>query len=396
MLSIIRYTYTELRNFFRSVQRSLLRKQYLYRRQALQSEKIKTHIYAEASTAIQEYPGYHLHNQAKHKHRLDQMPYWHPLITDSTTSLAPPFLAVCNNASLVTDQCIPVLQNGQIVMEPFANTATYLEYIQRETEVMLHPLRSANKHLSCALPLVTGYSINYYHWIMECLPRALGYFVAVDQLGLDPQVIINSRDIDFQRDSLIQLGIPDDKIQPATSNITSVDTLVIPSSRHHFFRYEGRELFNLYDPVALSEVYTKIVDQPASNPTRRLLIVRNNNRRKLVNRQQVEQALTPYGFESVDLARLSFAEQLHLMQDAEIIIGTHGAGMTNTLFSNPKLVIELFPDNRFLRDTIYYYQLAAIRKLNWHTVIVESKDDQQNVSIDSETVDTILELIRDM
>jgi capsular polysaccharide biosynthesis protein len=41
---------------------------------------------------------------------------------------------------------------------------------------------------------------------------------------------------------------------------------------------------------------------------------------------------------------MSFADQVRLFSEAEIVVGPHGGGLTNTVFSQPgTTVIEVFP-----------------------------------------------------
>jgi capsular polysaccharide biosynthesis protein len=68
------------------------------------------------------------------------------------------------------------------------------------------------------------------------------------------------------------------------------------------------------------------------------------SRRKVLNEVELMEHLEKRGFKMVIPRKYNIADQSKLFEDAEIIIGPHGMGLTNILFSNNlKTVIELFP-----------------------------------------------------
>jgi capsular polysaccharide biosynthesis protein len=66
-------------------------------------------------------------------------------------------------------------------------------------------------------------------------------------------------------------------------------------------------------------------------------------KRRIVNETDLVKELVLYGFEVVSLSGMSFADQVRLFDEAEIIVGPHGAGFTNAVFAQPgTTLIELF------------------------------------------------------
>ena len=64
----------------------------------------------------------------------------------------------------------------------------------------------------------------------------------------------------------------------------------------------------------------------------------------IANVDQVEAALSRYGFETVYLEGMRVADQIQLFQRAEFVIGPHGAGLANLLFCElGTKVIEFMP-----------------------------------------------------
>ena len=65
-------------------------------------------------------------------------------------------------------------------------------------------------------------------------------------------------------------------------------------------------------------------------------------KRKIINNKEVENLLTEHGFKSLTLSNYDFKTQVELFKNAKFIVGLHGAGFANIIFSNPGTkVLEL-------------------------------------------------------
>ncbi|EFY84844.1 DUF563 domain protein [Metarhizium acridum CQMa 102] len=76
--------------------------------------------------------------------------------------------------------------------------------------------------------------------------------------------------------------------------------------------------------------------------------VRRTNTRKLINEteliESVQKAIPHLDLEIVDFAGFSFAEQLKIVRETDLLIGVHGAGLTHTMFLPPgSAVVEILP-----------------------------------------------------
>jgi capsular polysaccharide biosynthesis protein len=77
-------------------------------------------------------------------------------------------------------------------------------------------------------------------------------------------------------------------------------------------------------------------------PGRRLFLAGHGPGRRIYNVQQVQNLLSRYCFETVDLEGMSVRDQILLFQSAEFIISPHDAGLANLLFCEPGTkVVEL-------------------------------------------------------
>ena len=77
------------------------------------------------------------------------------------------------------------------------------------------------------------------------------------------------------------------------------------------------------------------------------------------NEAEVAGVLDRVRFTAVDPGALSVREQINTFAQAELIVGAHGAGLTNLAFASPGArAIELFPAGYLLPD---YWWLAERR-----------------------------------
>ena len=64
--------------------------------------------------------------------------------------------------------------------------------------------------------------------------------------------------------------------------------------------------------------------------------------RTIKNEDEVKNYLSGIGFENVRLGEYSFKDQISIFENAEVIVGLHGAGFANIVFSKPNVkIIEL-------------------------------------------------------
>ena len=64
--------------------------------------------------------------------------------------------------------------------------------------------------------------------------------------------------------------------------------------------------------------------------------------RRIANEDEVRRVLAPLGFAAYALEEMSFAEQVRLFAQAELIVAPHGAGLMNLAFAGRPGVVELF------------------------------------------------------
>jgi hypothetical protein len=178
----------------------------------------------------------------------------------------------------------------------------------------------------------------YYHWLLDALPR-LSVIEQFDQLQSLPLIVPQSL-TGFQRDSLALAGITPKRLAGFDGGCCKVDRLFFPQ----LLSPTGNP-----SPHAVSWLRARFGAQMTAAPAvrRRLYVSRRDaTQRRVLNEDDVIDLLQGFGFEIVCPGKLSFAEQVSLFSEAEIVVGPHGAGLANMVFApGDATVLEFFGDN---------------------------------------------------
>ena len=89
--------------------------------------------------------------------------------------------------------------------------------------------------------------------------------------------------------------------------------------------------------------------------------------RYISNQDEIRQVLNKFNFEILDMAKLSFEEQVRHMHRAQYLIGIHGAGNTNIVFGPPGMkFLEICAANRI---SCHYYWIARMMKIKYDVIL---------------------------
>jgi capsular polysaccharide biosynthesis protein len=81
---------------------------------------------------------------------------------------------------------------------------------------------------------------------------------------------------------------------------------------------------------------------------RNVYIARGGRRRKVVNEEEIIGMVKKMGWKICNGEKMSFQEQIDTMRNADLIVGAHGAGMTNMVFATNARVLEIFPSDHIV------------------------------------------------
>jgi predicted nucleic acid-binding protein len=278
-------------------------------------------------------------------------PYW---MSFKKIELRKLFTEVAYNIEVIGDGII-IDKEGCINLESTIFQEEYFYKLKSNHLVKfrkLFPYKKINK----AIVLTNYLDRNYYHWIME----SIGRLAVLDQQILNEYtIVLHSKTPRFQIDSLVELfGIEPSMIHFKKETRLKVSQVLIPSFPHT--RNSFSEWTNIYDADVIKKVNSISKSKTiASSKKRNFIISRKKaTMRRIINEKLILEKFNDLNFEVVALEEMTFKEQMSLFRNAGIIIGTHGAGLANLIFSDNPLVIELFPSNRYNRDAFYFYQIT--------------------------------------
>jgi capsular polysaccharide biosynthesis protein len=100
--------------------------------------------------------------------------------------------------------------------------------------------------------------------------------------------------------------------------------------------------------------------------SRRTLLLKNQKR--LTNEDDFLQEILRLGFEIVRPECLTLKEQIHTFQNAKVVLGAFGAGLTNMLFCPPfSMILEL--QDPFFAPREWYWKVASTLGHEWRCYV---------------------------
>ena len=171
-----------------------------------------------------------------------------------------------------------------------------------------------------ARALALGGGANYWHFVMDFAPR-----LVFTLEGGDPATpLLVGPDFGPQ-----QQGVLDHVF--AARGLKTPRVIVLPEG----IAPVRRALFPSVLPRAVAvELWDRFLPHTPRKAERLIFARRGNVRqRKLLNEDEIIALAQRRGFEIIDPGAMSFAEQVETFRDAKVVMGAHGAALTNVAFA---------------------------------------------------------------
>jgi capsular polysaccharide biosynthesis protein len=199
---------------------------------------------------------------------------------------------------------------------------------------------------------ILGGSPNHYHLLMDFLPR-LYFLKLIPELRSLPIVIdpdLTTAQRDLIREILHQFGIPAPTLVPIGPGIYPLENALVPGTT---------------SVCSSTAIWTQhFYPNRGTDGPRRIFVMRGSvSRRRLLNQEEIAARLLPLGFTCCpDPAELTFDEQVRLFANAQLIVGVHGAALTNILFAPPhSVLVELYVNDA----QPHFRVMAATREMRY-------------------------------
>lgn len=220
-------------------------------------------------------------------------------------------------------------------------------------------------------------SFNWYHWLIEILPKALLLDLLPVSCRSSPLLVppeVGS--VPTFRESLeaVAPGRETIELDPArpywVSDLAVIDTPSICFYNGRKGSWPQLDEAGQHAPLLmmLRERLRKYASLPeVGSRTRRILLARRGDRRPS-NSLALEQIFKPLGFESVYLERMSLSEQIRLFDAAECVAGPSGAAWAHMLIARSGTrALSWMPEQ--LKDGSFFSSLAALSGVDLRYVL---------------------------
>jgi capsular polysaccharide biosynthesis protein len=218
---------------------------------------------------------------------------------------------------------------------------------------------------------VTDESSNgFFHWICDVLPRLEALQAQAEGEMASRRLVIPAMAMfAYVQESLLPFPIQGTALVKAGERVLCRDLLVIP----------GLAPTGNYRPgfmAALRERMRSFFSIHADN--RRIFISRAQApRRRIANEAALGPVLRRHGFEQAVLEDLSFAAQIRLVGSGAVLVGSHGAGLTNMCWmTTGSRVLEL--RRRGDARNNCYFSLASALGLPYWYMLCEPVEPSQD------------------
>jgi hypothetical protein len=207
---------------------------------------------------------------------------------------------------------------------------------------------------------------NYYHWLMQSLP-AIEY--SVRRVGIENSVLALPSLAEWQEESLTMLGFGE------------VPRVQIEFDCHYHFEnahwcgYLNGATERFLSPLCL-DVLDRMATHVAAIPEapERIYVARMDTKNRVIsNEPAMRRLLEGLGFVTVVPGWCSFATQIGLFKSARVIVGAHGAGLTNLAFCQPGTIVLELVQSAYSETLMN--RIAQAKGLNYHAECFESASD---------------------
>lgn len=207
------------------------------------------------------------------------------------------------------------------------------------------PLQRARSHFESAIMLLPPWHHNFYHWVIDIMPR----LKLLDEAGVTAPLVLPSNTKNFVK---VFLNFLEKDFDLLDDDVHSFDELYLPTAMSPSLDISQSKLTYLR-----GEVLPSLLKNTPMPTGRRIYISRSDaNIRKVDNEDELILGLKSRGFEIVIPTTLTINEQIAAFAGANFVVGPHGAAFANMAFAEKGTkFIEIFQKGHFSPS---YYRIS--------------------------------------
>jgi hypothetical protein len=241
-----------------------------------------------------------------------------------------------------------------------------------------------------------GQNFNIYHWFFDSLARL---YAIKDEIHLIDFFLVPEYIQHYQIESLRCLGIESHKVISSVINKHIIAKELLTTSHPRTATFSNRVEISNFLRIKFKDLYFNKINPEKQYPKKFYISRKDAPRRMVLNEEVIMACLKEILIPSITISDYTFYEIIHLFRNADIIVSTHSAALSNLLFCKSGMkVIEYFPDTGFLP---YYEELCLNLGLCYFPVIeqiplntkMQSRYDLQNEKYITINMDTFMNAI---
>lgn len=187
--------------------------------------------------------------------------------------------------------------------------------------------------------------------LLTVLPRLEGFIRYMESQDDDVIPLVGPNPRPILIESLDILGFDTNELKQWHGEPVTAERILIPTIRRqenkingYFHNLRKHATYKVPSPAGLRwlrDTMTNEVESSDDFPSRVYISRADASTRQVSNREALKTVLDTYNIKPFVLSELSWRDQIRLFSDADLIIGPHGAGLTNITFAHNASVIEL-------------------------------------------------------
>lgn len=256
------------------------------------------------------------------------------------------YVADVGKAHLLGKYALPVMNSGEIIEEAVHwSQEDHDDLIYRELSYTLKnsPKLAKNvmkgfgteslKQTIDTAALLYNQWTGYFHWMLEHLMKIKFIEQYKAKKRTEIKLIIPPDPSPYMIESLNNLGYSEDDYIIWNGVDTTIENFIVPS-------YPEPKINNI---EWLRGRMIKSKDHGES-PDSIYISRQRANHRRVDNYKQVEELLDKFNIQPICCEELSLQTQINIFNNADLVLGPHGAGLTNMIWGDNLSVIEIFND----------------------------------------------------
>lgn len=299
-----------------------------------------------------------------------------------------PYVTIFPDATILgSERPIAVSQKGKIVSEVYGKNRTWLNNSLNAacehfgTGSLVHKLLNVKYRTEYSstgrirnATLLTFNNPSYYHWLFDQLPKIRAVEKYEHKCNETVNFIVPSSIHQRAVELMKFAGIDPNQLIRWDTGELQVENFLVPVHRNKGIHYElsKNQLYWIRDRLCSRASSSQHEGQ------KRIYISREDAQsRHITNEGELLNQLTDIGFKKYVLSEMSIERQIGLFSSADVVMGPHGAGLSNIIFGNDLTVIEILFDTK---QDGFFFPVAELFDHKHRPIFVEN-DGEYEVNV---------------